>query len=192
MGEGRDVDPRSLLVMEWLEGEGERRRTPALLPPRVGDPAVRGWVQFGVCTVVLALGSWLFGRWLAEAWYRAIRIGAVRPTVLNASDKLAPRAWDPASRQSVPLWGTELRFRVRVVEVGQGVGEDGGPGAPRLVVSHRGRLVFCEFREENFPWDLRAGDTIVIRSAAGWVPVENDGVLQKDCEVVERSNRPGE
>lgn len=59
---------RTALLLAWLEGEGERQRRPILPPPRARDPALRGWVQVGVCAVVGAVAAALFVCWLAPAW----------------------------------------------------------------------------------------------------------------------------
>jgi hypothetical protein len=65
------VDDRTALLLAWLEGEGERQRRPILPPPQAKDPALRGWVQVGVCALGGALAAALFVCWLYKAWVQA-------------------------------------------------------------------------------------------------------------------------
>jgi hypothetical protein len=66
------VDTWSELLLAWLEGEGERQKRQTPLPPRVGDPAVRGWVHVGVGVLGGTLAAGLFVCWL-------VRMGAGCP-----------------------------------------------------------------------------------------------------------------
>jgi len=68
------MDDRTALLLAWLEGEWERQRRPVLPPPQAKDPALRGWVQVGVCALGGALAAALFVCWLATAWDRAARV----------------------------------------------------------------------------------------------------------------------
>src|SRR5262245_37720035 len=73
------VAKQAALLMEWLEGEGERQRRPTPLPRRVGDPAVRGWVHVGVCVLGGVVAAGVFHCWLGLAWDRAARVGSGLP-----------------------------------------------------------------------------------------------------------------
>jgi hypothetical protein len=66
------MNDQTALLLAWLEGEGERRRRPILPPPRAKDPALRGWVQVGVCALGGTLAAALFVCWLGTGWQRAM------------------------------------------------------------------------------------------------------------------------
>jgi hypothetical protein len=66
------MDDRTALLLAWLEGEGERQRRPILPPPQAKDPALRGWVQVGVCALAVTLAAALFVCWLGTGWQRAM------------------------------------------------------------------------------------------------------------------------
>jgi hypothetical protein len=70
------VNRRAGLLLAWLEGEGERRRRKAPVPPEFGYAAWRGRVHVGACALWGALAAPLFVCWLAESWHRAARVGA--------------------------------------------------------------------------------------------------------------------
>lgn len=72
-----DVDDRTALLLAWLEGEEERQRRPILPPPRAKDPALRGWVQVGVCALVGAVAAALFVCWLAPTWNLEKRVNTM-------------------------------------------------------------------------------------------------------------------
>jgi hypothetical protein len=160
------------LLVAWLEEEGERQRRPVPLPPRVGDPRVRGWAHVAVCVVAGTLASGLFVCWLVAAWHRA---GSPAP------ERLA--RWDFEVGKALTLEDVRVEG---IVKAGR------GPGPLTLIVKYRNRSLGCAFREEKAPWDIRVGDTVTIRSAAGRVAEKTDRVLLEDCEVVEEPRRPGE
>jgi hypothetical protein len=155
------------LLVAWVEGERQRRRFP--LPRRIGDPALRGWVHVVVCVVggILVVGLCLCLQ--AEAWHRAGRM--FRREFVGC----------PVTVEGV-----------RVGMIARHVKADGGTGPLTLIVWSNGLLMACEFSEEKAPEDIRVGDTINIRSAAGWRDEEWDRILLKDCEVIGGPSRPEE
>ena len=166
------------LLVAWLEGEGERQRRRTPLPARVGDPAVRGRVQAGVCVLAGTLAAGLFVCWLNTAWGLAGRQGP-RPTWLEESGR--------------ELIADVIVAGARVERITPEVGAGGGAGPLTLDVSHGGRWISCAFRREKAPRGVRVGDTVSIRSAVGWVEVGTGTgfVLLNDCEVIEGLHRPG-
>jgi hypothetical protein len=79
------VDRRAGLLLAWLEGEGERRRRKAPVPPEVGYAAWRGRAHLGACALWGALAAPLLVCSLAESWQRAALVGSA-PAV--------PGLWD--------------------------------------------------------------------------------------------------
>jgi hypothetical protein len=67
------VDYRAELLMEWLEGEGERRRRRFAIPLEVGYPTLRGWIHVGVGVLTVAFAAAVFVCWLPTAWQKAGR-----------------------------------------------------------------------------------------------------------------------
>jgi hypothetical protein len=165
--------------MEWLEEEGERRRRPAPLPPQVGDPAVRGWVQAGVCVLVGTITAGLFVCWLPRVWPLADRQAILSPWL--AKD----------AKQGVGVGGAVTVRDGVVVGVFLDDQADGGPRPLTLIVFLGGKACLCEFRASKAPraLDLRVGDTISIRSAAWWFEENMDRMVLKDCEVAEVPRR---
>jgi hypothetical protein len=74
---------RTALLIEWLEGEGERQRSPIQLPPQVGDPSLRGWVHVAVCTLGGVLATALFVCWLDTVWGQSVKAAAVNEYRIN-------------------------------------------------------------------------------------------------------------
>jgi hypothetical protein len=70
----RGVNHRKELLMEWLEGEGERQERRVPLPPQVGDAAVRGRIEVGIGALVGIMAAGLFVCWLPSAWELAARL----------------------------------------------------------------------------------------------------------------------
>src|SRR5262249_54947312 len=118
------MDHRIALVLAWLEGEGERRRHRFPLPPRVGDPAVRGWAHVGVCVLAGTLAAGLFVCWLARAWHVA----------------------GIPSRRSFAVGGAMTLEGARVEAIARDV-KAGRPAPLTLIVRHGGWLMACEFRK---------------------------------------------
>ncbi len=71
------MDDRKALMLAWLEEEGERQRRPVRPLPQANDPAIRGWVQVGVCGLGGALVFALLVCWLLTARQRAARIACM-------------------------------------------------------------------------------------------------------------------
>lgn len=92
------MDDRTALLLAWLEGEGERQRRPILPPPRARDPALRGWVQVGVCAVVGAVAAALFVCWLAPARDLEMRVNTMEELRQEGFRRATGDAARPASR----------------------------------------------------------------------------------------------
>ena len=164
------MDTWSELLLAWLEGEGERQKRQTPLPPRVGDPAVRGWVHVGVGVLGGTLAAGLFVCWL-------VRMGA-------GTARMAQRSFGVG--RIVTLEGVPVERIAWDVEAQDWLG-------PRiLIVRYKGRLLVCEFRKETAPRDVRVGDVVTIRSATGLVEERGGRSLLGDCEVVEWVFRPKE
>ncbi len=71
------MDDRKALMLAWLEQEGERLRRPVPPLPQAKDPAIRGWVQVGVCGLGGALIIALLVCWVATARQRAMRVNCM-------------------------------------------------------------------------------------------------------------------
>ena len=145
------MDHREGLLLAWLEGEGERRRRKAPVPPELGYAAWRGRVHVGACA--------LWGRWpphcSSAGWPRR---GSWQP------------AWAPPRRcrdcgVSGPAWASPSDVRVEGID--SDTEEDDAPEALTLTVRHGDLLIPCEFRAEKSPRGVRVGDVITVRSA-GW------------------------
>ncbi len=95
------MDDRTALVLAWLEGEGERQRRPILPPPQSRDPALRGWVQAGVCAVGGALAAALFVCWLVQGWHQAARMTFTEELRL---EWFLRTAGDPSRPARTPAW----------------------------------------------------------------------------------------
>src|SRR5262249_26174311 len=147
-----------------------RRRT--LLPPMVGDPAVRGWIQVGVCVLTGILATGVFLCWLVKVWGLA-----GYPARL--------------SKESFGVGRAVILQGVRVERIAWGVGAGGRPAPLTLIVSQRGLVAVCEFQGEKAPREVRLGDIISIRSARGPSEEMMYGVLLTDCEMVEEPRRMG-
>jgi hypothetical protein len=113
---------------------------------------------------------------LDEAWHRAAQLGAVpvQPAHLDFVN------WP------LTVQGVSVGAIVRDVRA------DGGPRPLTLIAWHKGLLLICEFPAEKAPQDVRVGDTVSIRSAAGWVEREREWVLLKDCEMIGGRRHPVE
>ena len=166
------MDHRTALLVAWLGAEGERHRQFFPLPRPARDPAWRGWVHVGVCVLGGALVGGLFVCWLAMAWQRA------------GPASLAERNFGMGGELTLP--GARVEGIARPARAGRGT----RPWT--LTVRYRGVLVVCEFREGRVPRDIRVGDTVSIRSAAGRDERETGPVLLKDCEVIEGPSRAKE
>jgi hypothetical protein len=160
------MDHRMGLLMAWLEGEGERGRRHSLLPPLVGDPAVRGWVQVGVCVLTAILATGVFLCWLVKVWNLA-----------GHSAQLSKQTFGVERVVTLP--------GVRVERIAWGVGAGGRPAPLTLIVSHRGLLAVCEFQGEKAPREVRVGDTVSIRGTRGRFEEAMGCELLTDCEMVE-------
>jgi len=160
-----------------LEGEGERRRHPFPLPPRVGDPAVRGWVYVVVCVLGGALAAGLFVCWLAKAWHLATEVGS-GPTWL------AERSFGVG--HPITLKGVRVERIVEDFEAG------GGRRPRALIVQHSALSIFCALGKKNAIGDVRVGDIISIRSDTGPAgEASNPMLLLRDCQVIEVARQPG-
>ena len=95
------MDDRTALLLAWLEGEGERQRRPVLPPPQAKDPALRGWVQVGVCTLGGALAVALFVCWLAEECRQEMRVTFMEELRLESFLRMTG---DPNRLASTPRW----------------------------------------------------------------------------------------
>ena len=165
------------LLMEWLEGEGERQRRPFPLPPQVGDSTVRGWVHVVVCVLGGVLTTGLLICWLDRTWLLASQVG-------TGPAWLAKRRF--AVGQPMILKG------VRVERIIQDFGADGAWRFQALIVQHRDLSIFCEFGEKNAIRHVRVGDIISIWSTTG--PVEEASIpmlLLTDCQIIEAASQPG-
>lgn len=98
------MDDRTALLLEWLEGEGERQRRPILPPPKAKDPALRGWVQVGICALGAALAAGLFVCWLATAWDLEMRVNCMEELRLEA---FRMATGDPNRPASTSRWWKE-------------------------------------------------------------------------------------
>jgi hypothetical protein len=152
------------LLTEWLEGEGERQRRWTPLPPRVGDPAVRGWVHVGICVLIGILTARLLGFPGRPNPFETTNFRVGQPTILAG---------------------------VRVERIDRDVQLGGGPGPLTLVVT-RGRWIgLCRFRKEKAPRDVRVGDIVNLRGVIERIEEDRDRVVLKACEVVTLSQRRG-
>ncbi len=168
------MDLRTRLLLAWLEGEGERRRRKLPLPPVVGDAPARGWPHLSVCVLGGVLAAGLFVCWLAKARHES---------------GLDARRADAANR--FLRAGTAITLAdVRVEGIDRGIKGARSRSPVTLFLNKNGLLIVCEFRAENAPRNVGAGDTVTVRASAR-DEGQPDCVLFRDCEIVEPFFLPG-
>jgi hypothetical protein len=165
------MDNLGRLLITWLEEEGARQRRRLVLPLRVEDPTVRGWVHVGACLLLGTIAAGLFVCWVGR-----MRELATRP------------------RPDVPVGRSVTLNGVRVTDVLLEVKANDGTGFLTLLGDYHGLPVVCKFRRVPYTgWRgraVQAGDIVDIRSNAGRDERQTGGILLRDCEVTHWVHAP--
>jgi hypothetical protein len=111
------MDDRRALMLEWLEGEGERQRRPVLPLPQAKDPALRGWVQVGVCGLVGTLVTAILVCLLTRAREQAMRV-AFTERLHQEGFRIVTGDPNSSRLPSAESRGVETSARTNVVALG--------------------------------------------------------------------------